>query len=204
MLKTIFKTTGLMCLMSVLSMVVYTFLSWILNFFVFWELKERTTVALLISIVIYFISIFLFAKIEGYSLTYKCRFNKHEQFYGTVLGILIYSAVAFILIVSPVGIQNMFQAFYYIAALPAALFEGYVFPDLRNFVTFSDASFTVVVIETPIFIALRLIGLWSGYRRKIAETPAIEELNEKIQSDVQLPKPSEEKKSWRDSIDRME
>ncbi len=200
MLKTIFKTTGILCMFSFIFKYGVSFIGILTNVLTFMEYPDRVNLSFVIGTLLYCVSFYLFAQSDGYNLTSKLRFNIKEQIIGTVIGVAIYSAIAAILIFCPSGLRRLFNPFYYITQMQLVVFD--LFLDNINYT--AKFANTLLVLETPIFIGIRLLGLFVGRHLRILETPGIKELIEKVQSDVQQPKPAEEKKSWRDSINRME
>jgi len=197
MIKVTIKTLFLLCVFSFIFMNTYGFLNFFLNFAVFLTFDDRVAVSTAIASLLFFVIFFIFARTDGYNLTSKFRYDKRDQILGTVVGTLIYAFGALILIFCPKGIQNLFESIYYISVMQVYVIEYFVGIDL----TTHTWVYTVILIETPLFIAIRLLGLFWGHSIKIQETPAYEELNEKIQAGKQEKEPVvEKKKSWKDSV----
>lgn len=191
MIKTILKNLGLLCIFSFIFMYAGSFIAFFTNFLVFMEYPDRVCLSYAISCLLYLIAFYLYGQSNGYILTSKLRFDKKEQILGTIIGVLIYSLIAFVLIFCPKGIQRLPLNFYGIGVI-----QLYVFDHLFGSVTVSAKSaYTLVFAETPLFIGIRLLGLFVGRYMRISETPALDELNDRVVAERK-----EEKKSWKDSI----
>ncbi|MBQ2720298.1 MAG: hypothetical protein IJF23_02060 [Clostridia bacterium] len=197
MVKVTIKTLFLLCVFSFIFMYISGLLNFFFNFAVFLTLAARLAACMGIAALLFFVTFFIYAKTDGYNLTVKFRFDKKEQILGTIIGTLIYAFIALILIFCPSGIQKLFESIYYISIMEAFVIEYLVGSDLRSYTWF----YTAILVNTPLFIAIRLLGLFWGHSIKIQETPAYEELNEKIQAGKQEKEPVvEKKKSWKDSV----
>jgi len=191
MIKTILKNIGLLCIFSFLFLYAGSFIAFFTNFLVFMEYPDRVCLSYTISCLLYLVAFYLYGQSNGYILTSKLRFDKKEQILGTIIGVLIYSLIALVLIFCPKGIQRLPLNFYGIGMI-----QLFVFDHLFGFVTVSvKSAYTLVFIETPIFIGIRLLGLFVGRYMRVSETPALDELNDRVVAERK-----EEKRSWKDNI----